>query len=306
MNIKNKALILWMIMFSCCLTVFSKPMRAFPNDTLRTFITNYGKDSLLHLIDERILAAKIAIVNNPKPLYDNYTYMQLMLVSNEFQLGLDTVIFSNVLQDSIFFSLYNRYYGDTSWVMRIIDTVRARNFDMSKVYLQNIRDYNNRIAMACFCTYLPVKNFVFDSLYAITNKMKTDDKIHVYWVFSEYSRKCGDKNSRSVYYRPLLFKSIYKSNNLGKICLAYDPVIPSKKPDPFYAGNAIQLLAYGLYGGDATLDKYGKDVMYLLHTQLQEGSWPKFYKSGDLEDIRSTFYALWALCETREQLKKYK
>lgn len=302
---KNIIILHLILLFGVSISYSNDGFKPSPEDTVNKFIKNYGKDSLIQLLDIRIKDAEKWVNYNSKEMYVQNTYAEMILISRHFNLGLDTLPFFNYFDSSKINSLYGKYFGDTLQFTPIIDKSTEINKDFGNVIINDIKNPRTRAILAVLCSHFPLSEIIIDSFYSTSKQFTIQDKILSYFQLSEIQRKCGNSINLVNQHKNSLFKEIYAKNNLEQLLLVkreYSDAYISE----FNLELPIQIIALGLYGKDITLAKNGKELMYLLKTQNSDFGW-RTYNSVKFEsEINSSFYGLWALCEFREQLQKLK
>lgn len=299
----------------------------FPKDTVIRFIQNYSKDSLIHLIEKRIYKAEDFIQTYLYLLDDELVPIELTMVADHF--GLDIKVpAENMPTKSPYFLLYHLYgkgYGpDTLKQAKTVDSIAAKNADMTDMFMQFIDNKYAQISYVSFCNKVKLQNArIFNTFYDNAKLLQINEKLHIYWLFAELNRN-NCKTTLSEEYQSKLFEELYKENNLQKNYLtAYQHVIndtiqqdtSSAETSLLYSlveynrtHNSNKFLAYAVYGNDINLNQYSSELMYLLDAQLDNGGWAVAKQFNEInKDIQSTIYGLWALCEFRSKLiKDYK
>lgn len=296
----------------------------FPKDTVEKFIKNYSKDSLIHLIEKRIYKAEDFIRVYSYMLEDDLAPIELTMVADHF--GLDIKVpAENMPTKSPFFLLYHLYgkgYGpDTLKQAKTIDSIAAKNADMTDMFMQFIDNKYAQISYVSFCDKVKLQNArIFNTFYDNAKLLHINEKLHIYWLFAEINKNNCD-TTLSVKYRHKLFDELYPKNNIANNYLAaLKPIlkdstkqIATATEKPLYAQliefnkahNTYMLLAYALYAGDINAHQHADDLMYLLNAQQANGGWAIGKQFDEInKDLQSTIYGLWALCEFRSKIIK--
>jgi hypothetical protein len=280
--------------------------KPFPADTVQRFIKAYGKDSLIHLLDERIVLAASFVSNQRPYMNDKVIAMETKLYGKHFNLGFDTLDFPAAYTSGSVYRLYGNIFGDEKEAKANAQKAIDTKTDLYTLFLQNMTSRDGRIGFVTLCNYftdIPTK--ALDTLYNYRTGMDTKTRIENLWSFTEYAKNCSDKHPSAKKYKETYFSEMYSQFNFESILV---------KNDTLTAGNAERInlyfpgrvLAYGLYGNLAGHTTHGKDLMYLLrHQNGSDGGWPVF-TFKDQSDYKSTIYALWSLCEYRDKIKSEK
>lgn len=284
------------------------PMFRFPEDTLQQFLKNYGKDSLLHLLDQRINLTRLYLNTYSIVLNDEHAISVLKLVSKQYKLGLDTIKYPNYKADAYFLKLYGRTLGN---VYKFLDTAKIKTMSADQfheMYVPAFKDTNilTRIALplAILAPYVDVSKKTVDALIKHYSTIYYPEaQYYLYYALREYGSYSPAKKALTDPYAKVLADSLYANNNFPK---AMDKHLAENKSAGYYQDylKPVRFLAYGLYAGDVNLDQHGADLMYLLSAQKPDGGW--YSVVGSSRDIHPTVYSLWALCEFRQRVQALK
>ncbi len=292
------------VLFHFCENASAKyPIKPMPSDTVLKFVSHYGKDSLLRLLDYGIDRAARFFKENNYEIFDPLTTAQFIAVNDCYGLEIDLTEKENSLQNG-FFKMYGKEYGKTDSFRVQIRKMRDSIPDFSKLFFRNIRDKMSKVGFAVLCDEIPYLPKMADSAYSVALKSNTREKLLFYYMFAELQRNCPDYASRSEIAKAGLFKKLNEKVSFSHVinsCNKTGIKDPTEKSDIY---NAYLLAAYGLYGNAITVEKNAECIFYILTLQKElHGDWPSFYTSNlSVHDDFSTFYALWSLVQFREKL----
>lgn len=275
---------------------YEVPIKPMPADTMDKFLKAYGKDSLLHLIKDRVSDAQAAVKRSLNLLADQLITMEVQLLNQHYKLGYDDQKYFSDTR-GFFMHLYD---VNSASPANFIDTAKFRNIPAESFYDvlgRYIPDRFARIGICGLSPYLNIGPDWIDSLNQYSGRLNNFGRIELYYTFAEYVRNNPGKNPNAVKYKKALFDELYKDNNLSRLFGAdesADKLDRSGLLDPF------SFMAYGLYGNDITLKQNGRDIMYLLSLQMKDGSWRLVNGMG--ADASVSIYGLWSLLELRDKL----
>lgn len=277
-----------------------------PSDTVLRFITNYGKDSLLNLLDYSIERASRFFKENNYEIFDPLATAQFIAVNDCYGLEINLTEKENNLKSG-FFKMYGKEYGSTDSFRVQIRKMRDSIPDLSKLFFRNISDKMTKVGFAVFCDEMPFLPKMVDSAYTIALKSTVREKLLFYYMYAELQRNCPDYAPRTELLKSGLFKKLNEKSNFTYVinsCNKAGITAPTEKSAIY---NAFLLSAYGLYGNEITVEKNAECVFYILTLQKElHGDWPSFYTSNlSVHDDYATFYALWSLVQFREKLMNW-
>lgn len=291
-------------------SLFSKSTNI-PSDTIHRFILNYGKDSLLKLIDTAVFRGSKVIEAYESKLNNQSLSNEIKQVGKQFGLGYDTLPFLNAPQDFPILKMYNRYYGEDSTIKRlhfIMDSVVSTTemYKLMNYYYDSIHASRIQKFILLYCDKLDVEDKVFDTLYNLKIKYPTKQKIETYFYFSEISRSCPGKYPLADSMKTALFLSLNKKLKLSE-AMKDSSEVAVKNDLSFNLHYPFKFLAYALYANDISLKTNGADLIRLLSLQEPKtGAWKEYNFTSDIMYYPSTFYAIWALCELKQRVIAYK
>ena len=296
--------------------------RLFPEDTVGRFITKFGKDSLLKVIDQSIRKGENFILGNGEKLFYDYSLLEFMLVAKHFNLRISYNEIDTTRFDYDDYRLYDLYFGNLDKMKYTIDSAKAAGVNLTESLKKNFEyDYVKNM-IAIYCEKFSVDKELMDKLFTHTNTLHINDKMYNYWRFVELNRNCEDTLVNTRAYQHKLFTELYAQNNLKACYLDTFPktknaerlnpkLLDENTPKPreleIFSSkfNPMKLLAYALYGNDVNLQHYSENLIYLLDAQHKDGSWSSAKKFNYFDsDMKSTIYGLWALAEFRDRLRK--
>ena len=268
-----------------------KKFTPFPSDTVERFIKLYGKDSLIHLLDNKIkLTGNYLNINNNNKNGSMVSLYELVILNKHFNLGLDsTLLYLPQPANNRYYRLYDMFLGDSVSMKKTISDVQVKMTpkELKKQFEDNMSNSNCRIALSAFCEdYIPeLLNEAIDTLFAYRPKLESSERIHTFWVLLETSKNCGKSNDVLNKYVDTYFKELDKSYNFQKILS--DSIVGSLILP-------IQKLAYSLYGNKINLKTQSDNLMYLLSLQNADYGWSTYINYSDKSsNMETTIYGLW-------------
>lgn len=275
----------------------------FPADTVQRFIKLYGKDSLLHLLDNKIkLTGNYLNINNNNKSGTMVSFYELVLLNKHFNLALDSnLIYLPQPTNNQFYRLYDIFLGDSVSMKKTISDMQVKMSpnELKKQFEDNISNTNCRVALSTFCENytLPVLlNKAIDTLFGYRMNLQSSERLHNFWVLIETSKNCGKSYDALNVYIDNYYKELDKSYNFQKILS--DSTVGSLI-------HPIQKLAYSLYGNKINLNTQSDNLMYLLSLQNSDYGWSMYTNYSDKSsNMETTIYGLWALCEFRQKLRE--
>lgn len=303
--------------------VSGKNMHYLPADTVDHFVRNYGKDSLIHLIDKRIFLSENFIEENMSKFNSDVTLLELMLVARHFNLrsnfyGVDTGKYEN----AFFYHLYDIDLTKTDMTRWVLDSIINDGINLVDSFKNYYTDAFGLRMIVNYCDLLKMDKELYNILYLYSKSQKINDKIFMYYNFVELNRRCEDISINSKEYQTKLFNELYPANNPKMYYLDTFPKTPNAEsinPKDLIDNtprhleletftnryNPVRMLAYALYGNDVNLKSYSDNLIYLLDAQQKNGSWSLAKKFNYFDsNVVTTFYGLWSLCEFKSKLLK--
>lgn len=271
-------------------------MEKIPQDTILRFIKRYGKDSLIHLLDEKIELAATYMKSGVNMIESPTNLLQLKMVDKKFKLGLDNAIarFDSIAEPG-YFRLYGDYNKGIS-KLGIMDTISMDKHFADSMMQQTINQRGIRGIIVTFCHQMPWSQKVINDMYAISN-MTIQLRNEIYWQYYEMSYK-GCKGEYPAYFdsvRAILTKDI---RNIA----TYQDTVFLKDQTNYI--EPLKSLTYGLYANEISI-KDGSPIVFLMSLQQPDGGFPKNLLEEYSQAI-STVFGLWALCEVREECRQLK
>jgi hypothetical protein len=311
MTMRKMLLLLIAGLFSLQIATAANPAPAakfkpFPADTVQKFIKKYGKDSLVHLLDERIAKAQRYVSLQHINMRDNFVAMETKLYSKHFGLGLDTLDFTSTYTSGLIYKLYGNFYGDEQAHVKNLEQMKSQKLDLMQLFYQNMTSVYGRTGFTTLCKHVDTPAEALDTLYKYRVVLTGGDKIQHYWVFAEYNKNCHDKHPKIDEYQKSFYSELYKTYNFRQILVKGDTLTKTNSEiiNLYYPA---RVLAYGLYSNEVSLENQGDNLMYLLHLQNNsDGGWPIYNEAYRQGNINASVYGLWALCEFREKVKALK
>lgn len=266
-------------------------LKKIPSDTLFRFVKKYGKDSLIHQLDERIKAATHFMGNTIFDIESESHFRKLSMINQKFNLGLDSQIVARErLNSEYLFSLYGKYFKDISRLDEI-DKVVKETSNLDSLLEASSYKSVERNFMITFCHQLPWHKKLIDKMYDFS-QLTIQLRNEFYWQFYELaSKNCVvDSVAHFEYLRSQLKIDALNIASYKDTLLLTDH---TNYIEP------IKSLAYALYSNDFTI-KDGAPIGLLLSTQRVDGGFPKNLLEENGQII-STLFGLWALCEIRDE-----
>ena len=278
------------------------PLSLLAKDTTLHFIEMYGKDSLLKIVNNRIIKAVRYLNFESKLISDEFQLAQLILYSKEFKLGFDTLKYSNLQLKVSLVKLYGRTIGKASGFFDTLEFRKKTEQEISALFLEQQNNRVARVSMGTLSNYFNLPQKSIDTLNALSKRLPLAEQIETYYVYTEFLNNNPSKAYMAEKYKPALLQKLYVTNNLNDLAVNY-----LKNNNDTILYYPYSLLAYGLYGKDLSLKNNHLELMYLISLQNSDGGWRNQFSIISNESDRNTsIYALWALCEFRDQLIKYK
>lgn len=280
--------------------------KQFSTDTVQKFIKNFGKDSLIHLLDNKIESAKKYISNNTTSLYYSSDINKVLSISKNFKLGLDTLKYEkyNVYED--IFQLYDFKVGNVSFIANALDSLIKEKVDFNKLMFENISNEMSRNSLVVLGgAVLEINPKYFDSIYKKYAIIDSKEIFNQYWWFTQFAKNYPSQDKIPLIYKNKIFSSLYLNYNLPVLATNFR-LNPIEINNLKKLGSAIEVLALGLYGDNISISKNSADLMYLLTLQNNDGGWQSSLGSANDSYMSTTYHGLWALCEFRELVQKEK
>lgn len=277
-----------------------------PSDTVLRFISNFGKDSLLHLLDNRIERA-VRFFNETKyEIYEPLPIAQFIAVNDCYDLGIDLSERSSINRNG-FFKMYGNEYYRTDSLRFAVRKMSDSLPDFNSLFFQHMKDDMTKVGFAVFCDVIPFSKNNADSAYKRSFGCPAYEKLSIYFMFTDLARNCPEYISVTQTYREDLFGRLYDKYSFKRLIGWCNKTGISAVSDKTKIYNSYVLTAYGLYANDITIDQRSDNLFYLFALQKElHGDWPAHYTSNVLvHDDYSTFYALWALVQFREKLANW-
>lgn len=285
---------------------------SYPKDTLQAFIKNYGKDSLIHLLNNKIDTAFqwLKAHDDSKDWTMATNKVEFKLYSKYFELTNDTSFLKiDTIEYKDNYSLYGYYVRKVSMDAERISNWKSVPSDTLKKYiLAEIHNPNTRLGLPLYGRYftMPDSIYFLYSNYAL--KADLGNQMITYISLASYQKNINAQNStilNEVKFK--IFTQMYKVNNLEEVITKPTLTSPSNEEIQNKVFDiSLQTLAYGLYGKDVNLLEHGRDLMYLLALQNEDGGFRNPVNNNKYSLGNSSIYALWSLCEFRAQLTQYK
>lgn len=277
------------------------------DDTLQVFIKNYGKDSLVKLISQRIDAAHKLIKMYNNNIKDETLFLKLKGINEYFKLGLDSfLVFNFTFSPNNYIRIYNKCYGDTADTYKNVKALNNYSKpEVLKMFVEYMYKPEGRLAFSSFCNVYNFSDKIIDTFSTGISYYPVYNQLEYFYSVSEYARNCATESNKAAEYRKKLFDRLYNKFSLQKIT-SDTTTLTNANYKQLTLTNGLELLATGLYGGDITINSHARDVIYLLTLQRSEGGWPANNSEASGITIVPTVYGYWALLQIREQLKKMK
>ncbi|MCB0511059.1 MAG: hypothetical protein KDC72_00780 [Bacteroidetes bacterium] len=281
-------------------------------DTLDNLIAKIGKDSLIHLLDKRIINAKEVVKGWTHSISSELTILELMALNKQFILALDS--FYDFRQEYNYsdlpFRLYeqNKKTKDYSEIANYIKTTISKDKNELLVLMyKNIFHLGGKLGFVGYCDIvMPIlNNETLDTLYKLALIYPENSRIDFYYMLTQFDKDCGTKDIQSADYRKKLYNSIYPALNL---CTAFTDTneINSINSIKYNLAPKYHLFALGLYAHDFDIKNNQKEIIYFLTSQGDSGEFKDFNIADNSIKVgpNSTVYGLWSLIELREQIDK--
>ena len=284
--------------------VANNQTKAFPTDTIQRFLTAYGKDSLVSLLNERIRISSDFLYINTENVSPFVHVYEFRLVARHFKSDITEASYPPHVFENYFYRLYGNYIGDTSQLFPYMQELNVKNNGNLKVRGCDLKDEMSRIGMATFCDKVGLSPSAVDTLFALRKKVSLQDRIQIYWSLGEIHRSCRSLHPKtedmiSQFYEELSKDFSLKSIYTNKIAF----VTGSKTQESYNMYYPLRTLAYSMYV-DTGLVRWDSDaLMYLLATQNKaDGGWSTYYQKDKESQAIPTLYGWWTLYEWRERL----
>ena len=279
-----------------------------PKDTISVFINNYGKDSLVRLIDSTVQSANRWLHLNSEDVLTSTDINCMMAVSKQFNLGLDTLVYTNYNVDAKVFQLYRFKVGSTDVILKNIDSIAKRSLsknDLNKLLFEYIGYETSRNSIVVYAgAYFEIPISYFDSLFSTSlRSTNLNYLLNLYWFYTQFAINYPENTKVPLEYSEIIFNKLYHNINCKSVVTNN-----SKNSNLYnyykdvYMYDVFKVLAFGLYGKNNSLANNQSDLIYLLSLKNNNEGWSSTL-SGELNsDPLTTFYAVWALCEYKNQL----
>lgn len=266
-----------------------------PSDTLVRFIENYGKDSLVQLLDQKIKMAAQYINDKTVYLRNPLNRVQLELINKQFHLGIDSVSFNGFSRAGWAMNMYDHYFNDEVSPATVLEIANG-NYNLDSLVAFYIKDKNIRYYIITYCNILhPQPHVVIDELMKPEEGMY--DHVNNYLLLTQFIRNgCGTNSIYAQTAKNKLFKMLYDIvyfTDDMPIEMDYDNVVDLNRA-----------VAYGLYGSNFSLYD-GRPFIHILNTQREDGGWPLFIGEKYQSNPLPTLYGIWALEEIKLHCLKY-
>lgn len=282
-----------------------KDFTKYSRDTLYKFTKKYGKDSLINILNTRILNAVKYININYDKIYLSEDINKIVAVSKKFNLGFDTLIFPKYSQEENIYQLYEFKEGCVKQINSLIDSLSKTNPDWDKLMFENIENEMSRnVSVVLGGSIKTVNPAYFDSIFSKFTNVSSKDFIFPYWWFTQFAYNYPAQAKVPLIYKDKIFKAYYNEYNFNKCIVKYNQTYKNSiKLGDVNINNEIMLLAYGLYGKNITLKNNGAELFYILTLQdKNEFGWQNTFATNYTNSPITSFYALWSLCEYRKLL----
>lgn len=292
--------------------LFAKTIKPFPEDTLQVFIKNYGKDSLLKLIDERIaLTQKAFSLFKENKHLNSDLQTEYVLIQKHFLNINDTLFFDDVFSNYVSsFMLYDTIYGlPDNMLNNILDTLR-KSGNASKLLIDNIGD-GTLLLSASFCSVLSESdiNKFLDTIIRFNKDNLIEKKLLLFRSIANIDNKCHSsivEKYEHDYYEELYKKCSYPA--YFKNILKYEKLISEGKMKMYVEeefSNYLRFVTYATYANQINLKSHSNDLMQVLFLQTMPfGYWQSDYTKKEDGLLSSTIYGYWTLLQFRELLIK--
>lgn len=290
---------------------FNNQLKLIPvisNDTINTFVKNYGKDSLLNRIDKTIKNAVLWMNGNLQYMNNALEINKLLAISKKFNLGFDTLYIPQYKVNESIYQLYEFKEGAILQNSIILDSLKNANANIQQLMFDNIHyEMSRNSSVVLLDTSTKINTAYFDTIYTKYFDVNSKDFIQAYWIFTQFALNFPKQSKVPVIYKNKVFSKLYKMYNFTKVVNNYNQhLIKNNTQNIFNIQQPIMVLAYGLYGGNITLKNNGADLFYLLQTiNSKRNAWQE--NMGDFlnNDIITTMYAIWCLCQYKQQLQNF-
>ncbi|MFN8263199.1 MAG: hypothetical protein U0T07_06735 [Chitinophagales bacterium] len=290
--------------------------KPFPKDTLQHFIKNYGKDSLIEIIDLKLKSAENALFHNKNELINDYTVpvMEYVLINNQFNKILDTSFFEKpelMLND--FYMLYDTIYHMHPDTIKSINRITKENSKMIyKMFTQSMQYLYPKLAVILVIDELNNDTYkkIADTLYRQSLKSIAATQLENFYVLTEYSKRNLKGGLANAYYSKL-FKHLFPLYNYDAYYKSIKKFEESKQMmmavnyGEMY-NNHLRFLAYATYSGNINLVDNSKELMQVLAAQTSFGYWDSDYVKNEDYLESSTIYGYWILLQFKQLLLENK
>lgn len=278
-------------------------------DTLDKFIIKFGKDSLFNKIDNTIGNTVLWLNDNSQYKVNATSINKLLAVGKKFNLGFDTLFLPQYNINASIYQLYDFKEGAVVRNAKALDSLKKANANIEKLMFDNMHyELSRNSCVVLLDTTINIKKAYFDSIYSKYFNINADDFIEPYWIFTQFALNQPTQSKVPMMYKNKVFTQLYKEYNFAKTISEFQ-VMQSRNQSNIVTNikNPITVLAYGLYGGDLNINTNGADLFYLLQTINSKGNaWQQNIGNVIDDNYETTLYALWALCEFKQQLINYK
>lgn len=285
-----------------------KLMPIISNDTINAFVKKYSKDSLINRIDNTIKNAVLWMNGNVQYMNNASEINKLYAISKKFKLGFDTLYIPQYKVNESIYQLYEFKEGAILQNSKILDSLKKANANIQQLMFDNI-DYemSRNSSVVLLDTSANINTAYFDTIYAKYFDVNSKDFIQAYWIFTQFAINFPKQSKVPITYKNKVFSKLYKMYNLTKVASNYNQqLIKNSTQNIFNIQQPIVVLAYGLYGGNITLKNNGADLFYLLQTINNKGNaWQENIDILLNNDIKTTMYAIWCLCQFKNQLQNF-
>jgi hypothetical protein len=207
----------------------------YPLDTMQQFIDNYGQDSLVKLIDERIDYATFIIRKNWSVLQLDQFSTPFLLASRHYDLGFDTLPYIDESNNIGFYFLYNQAYGDTLEPMNTIRYILYESKLQNKTLRQLVQtidsvDYTNKhvvMPTAMLCHFFEADGFCGEVVYNYytqnKNNLSEEEKVAFMLFIAMTIRADNFENYPKVLNNlKEAMNQVFKETNLARVYDSYE------------------------------------------------------------------------------------
>lgn len=316
MRNSTATILLLLILFFANLntSVYANTVKPFPKDTLQTFIQNYGKDSLLKLIDTRILLAKNAVIKYSVIENENIEIKSEDLnIKKFFSDSKDTSIirytFSNYIEKLLFLDTVNSL-SVNKW--NSITNIIKKSKNPGKLLRDSINNTMELFVLTAYlCPYLQT-NIVLDNTKPyqdLFDEKLIEEKLFIYRYIAMIDKNCHD--SKWEEYKNDYFNALYKRcsyleyfknlSNFEKLNFGGEMKMYMDTNEEY--NNYLRFVTYSVYANNINLKDHSNDLMQVLFSQtIPFGYWLADYVKKEDGLLSSTIYGYWTLLQFRELL----